>query len=337
MREAMLYQTVDGGVQCGLCAQGCVITDGEKGRCSVRRNRAGRLYTLVYGRAAALNIDPIEKKPLFHFLPGTLSLSLGTLGCNLRCAFCQNWSLSRGADDCPPDDARQLSISPDALITHCLNQRIPSISFTYNEPTVFFEYAYETCRLARQHGIRTVFVSNGYQSPAAMELLAPVLDAINIDLKSFSDEFYREYCGGRLAPVLETIKLVAAYGIWQEIITLVIPELNDDPAELAELAGFIAGVDPGIPWHVNAFHPDHKMRDRPPTPVRTLERARRIGLDAGLKYVYIGNIVDRDSSSTWCPECGQRLIDRWQYPVASPGANRGHCRACHAKIEGVWE
>jgi len=338
MHEAMFYERrEDSTVRCGLCAQQCVIADGERGKCSVRVNNSGMLNTLVYGRAAAMDLDPIEKKPLFHFQPGSASLSIGTLGCNLRCRFCQNWTLSRGAEDCDPRSERHLALSPQAIVEHCVNRQIPSVSFTYNEPTVFFEYAYDTCGLAREQGVRTVFVSNGYMSRAALDTLAPVLDAINVDFKSISDEFYRQICGGRVEPVMDNIRRIREHGIWLEVITLVIPGLNDTNAELSAIAAFIAGVDPDIPWHVNAFHPDYRMTDRPRTPVETLRRARRIGLDTGLRYVYVGNVLDSDTSATWCPQCGQLLIDRLSFRADAFGLEEGRCANCKFNIAGVWK
>lgn len=338
MREAMFYERRDGNaVHCGLCAQQCLIADGERGKCAVRLNEGGTLSTLVYGRAAAMNLDPIEKKPLFHFQPGTSSLSIGTLGCNLRCSFCQNWTLSRGAENCDPRSERHLDLPPQTLVDHCVSRAIPSISFTYNEPTVFFEYAYDTCVRAHERGIKTVFVSNGYLSRAAIDTLAPVLDGINVDLKSFRDEFYHQNCGGRVKPVLDNLLRIRELGIWLEVITLVIPGLNDTDEELREIAAYIAGVDPDIPWHVNAFHPDYQMTERPRTPIATLRDAREIGVDSGLRYVYIGNVLDADTSATCCPQCGQVLVDRLSFRAKADGIKDGRCANCKTTIAGVWE
>ena len=266
MREALLYRGLDDGkVECQLCAHGCILAPGERSRCGVRLNEGGTLYALVYERAAAVNVDPIEKKPLFHFLPGSISLSIGTVGCNFRCDFCQNWQMSRGAEDQDPRQQRAMELSPAGIVEHCAQREIPSISYTYNEPTVFFEYALETAQLAHERGMKNTFVSNGFQSEQAVELLAPYLDGINIDLKSFSDEFYRERCQARLKPVLETIERMHGHGIWVEVTTLVIPGLNDSDEELKDVAEFLVGVDADIPWHLTAFHPDYLLTSRPHT------------------------------------------------------------------------
>lgn len=337
MGEAELYQQLgDGRVQCRICAHQCAIAPGLRGRCGVRRNDYGKLVSLVYGRAAAVNVDPIEKKPLFHFLPATKSLSVGTVGCNFRCGFCQNWELSRGADDTDPRLERALELEPKALVEHCANRGIPSISFTYNEPTVFFEYALDTARLAHGQGIRTVFVSNGYQSQLALETLAPALDAINVDLKAYSQGFYSEYCKADLQPVLDTIALAHELGIWLEVTTLIIPCLNDDEGELTAAARHLAGIDPNIPWHVTAFHPDYQMTDRWHTPPAALYRAYHLGRQAGLNHVYVGNLQDTEHSSTYCPHCGVVLVRRSWHTVELNQLRGDRCGACDTVIAGVW-
>jgi len=337
MHEALLYQALDDSrVRCMLCAHCCRIAPGERGKCGVRLNRGGRLDTLVYGRAAALNIDPIEKKPLYHFLPGTLSLSVGTLGCNFRCPFCQNWEISQAY---PVDNDHYDGVlgTPAELTELCLARRLPSVSFTYNEPTVFLEYALDTARLAHAHGLRTAFVTNGYQSRQALSALDGVLDAMNVDLKSFSDTFYSVYCGARLKPVLATIERALRQGIWVEVTTLVIPGLNDSTEELRSLARFLASLSPSLPWHATAFHPDNRMRDRPATPVETLLRASDIGHEAGLHFVYTGNIHDPRHSKTHCPGCGAKLIERgWHCALANRLA-QGACPDCDTHIAGVWQ
>ena len=337
MREAMLYHGFDhGAVQCQLCPHGCAIAPGRRGICGVRRNDGGRLIALTYGRAAAVNVDPIEKKPLFHFLPGTLSLSVGAVGCNLRCRGCQNWELSRAADDLEPEELQAAELSPQALVEHCARKGYASLSFTYNEPTVFLEYALDTARLARERGIRTVFVTNGYMSEMALREAAGLVDAMNIDLKSFRDEFYRDYCGARLEPVLRTIERAHGCGIWVEVASLVIPGLNDGAAELADSARFLHGLSPELPWHVTAFHPDYHMLDRPHTPAQTLHQAWEIGRQAGLKHVYVGNVIDVEHSATYCPQCGVMLISRRGHSTLQQGLAGGACSACGARVAGVW-
>ena len=337
MGEAELFKQLgDGKVQCRICAHQCAIAPGLRGRCGVRRNDFGNLRSLVYGRAAAVNIDPIEKKPLFHFLPSTRSLSIGTVGCNFRCSFCQNWEISRAADNADPRNERAMELAPQALVDHCVARGVHSISFTYNEPTVFFEYAFDTARLAHEQGIRTAFVSNGYQTPLALETIAPHLDAINIDLKAFNQAFYSEYCQANLQPVLDTIALAHELDIWLEVTTLIIPCLNDDEGELSAAARYLVEIDPSIPWHVTAFHPDYKMTDRWHTPPAALYRAYHLGRQAGLNHVYVGNLQDTDHSSTYCPQCGVTLIRRSWHAVEFNLLKAGTCGACGAQIAGVW-
>ena len=341
MPEAMLYQRLDGErVSCQVCAHGCEISPGQTGKCGVRRNQGGSLQTPVYGKAAAFNIDPIEKKPLYHFLPGSQSLSIGTVGCNFKCPYCQNWEISQYFEEHPQQSGnleyRGAELTPAVLVKRATLKGYESISFTYNEPAVFFEYAYDTAMLARHADIRTVFVSNGYLTPAALEMLAPVLDAINIDLKAFDDKFYREQCQARLTPVMECIEEAYRLGIWVEVTTLVIPGLNDSYAELSGIAEFVAGIDDGIPWHVTAFHPDYRMPDRQPTSLYDLQRAVEAGRRAGLRFVYKGNVADVEGSTTRCPSCGKQLVRRSPFSVSVCGLDGGACQGCGTPIEGVW-
>ncbi|MGB9594049.1 MAG: AmmeMemoRadiSam system radical SAM enzyme [Anaerolineae bacterium] len=335
MKEAWLYEKLDGGrVRCHLCAHRCRIADGETGICGVRQNRQGVLYSLVYARPISQAVDPIEKKPLFHFYPGTTSYSVATVGCNFRCRFCQNADISQMPRDqgrivgrhVPPED-----IVEDALATGCR-----SISYTYTEPTVFFEYTRDIAVLARRAGLANNYVTNGYMTAEMLEAFYPYLDAANVDLKAFRDEFYRQQCGARLLPVLDTLRLMKQQGIWVEVTTLVIPGLNDDPGELRELAGFIAqelGVE--TPWHVSRFHPMYKMLDRGSTPVQTLERAWAIGKEAGLRYVYIGNVLGAREEHTYCWNCGKRIIARFGFSVRERHVRDGKCEYCGAAIDGV--
>ncbi|GAB4408796.1 MAG: AmmeMemoRadiSam system radical SAM enzyme [Anaerolineales bacterium] len=335
MKEAWLYEKLDGGrVRCHLCAHRCKIADGETGICGVRQNRQGVLYSLVYARPISQAVDPIEKKPLFHFYPGTTSYSVATVGCNFRCRFCQNADISQMPRDqgrivgrhVPPED-----IVEDALATGCR-----SISYTYTEPTVFFEYTRDIAVLARQAGLANNYVTNGYMTAEMLETFFPYLDAANVDLKAFRDEFYRQQCGARLQPVLDSLRLMKQQGIWVEVTTLVIPGLNDDPGELRELAGFIAqelGVE--TPWHVSRFHPMYKMLDRGSTPVQTLERAWAIGKEAGLRYVYVGNVLGAPEEHTYCWNCGKRIIARFGFSVRERHVRDGKCEYCGAAIDGV--
>ena len=282
-------------------------------------------------------LRPYLRQPLFHFMPRGDILSIGTYGCNFRCPFCQNWQMSQMRDF---DDRRaplEQHAPPEALVNICLRDHTPMIAYTYNEPTVFFEYTYDTAKLAHEHGIKNVYVSNGYMSQAALDMIEPYLDGINVDLKSFSETFYREQCQARLAPVKRNIAHIAREtDIWVEVTTLLIPDLNDSEDELRAMAEWLADVDPAMPWHVTAFHPDYEMLDRSQTSQLALARAYEIGREAGLHYVYVGNVMDADRESTYCPQCGQRLIQRHWYSVKETWRERGVCPQCNHAIAGVW-
>ncbi len=335
MHEALLYEhKSEAAVRCGLCPHACLIPDGGTGRCGVRANRGGTLYSLVYGRSIAEHVDPIEKKPLFHVLPGSRSYSIATAGCNLNCRHCQNADIAhlprlRGVPDA---DQRP----PEAIVAAALATGSRSISCTYTEPTVYFEYARDIAACAREAGLKTVFVTNGFITPAAVEMIAPFLDAANIDLKAFSDGFYRDICGARLQPVLDAIRCYRRCGIWIEITTLIISGLNDSPDELQQAADFIAALGEDVPWHVSAFYPAHRMADRPPTAPAALHAARAIGLAAGLRYVYTGNIPGQGGEDTLCHACGALLIRRRGYAVASRAARGGVCPDCGAYCAGIF-
>lgn len=336
MKQAMFQETKeDNKVLCGLCSHRCLIAPGRRGTCAVRENRDGTLYSLVYDRIIARNIDPIEKKPLFHFLPGSLSFSLATPGCNFRCKHCQNADISQ----LPRDQGGIIlgeAVTPAELVEAALRHRCASISYTYTEPTVFFELAYDTATLARKAGLKNVFVTNGYITPEALREISPVLDAANIDLKGFTDDFYKNICGARLQPVLDSIRLYKELGIWIEITTLVIPGHNDSENELRQIAQFVRSVGEGVPWHVSQFHPTYKLIDQPRTPLETLKQARRIGLDAGLRYVYEGN-VPGEGEETVCWSCGKTLVKRYGFSVDENHVHNGKCGQCGAKMDGVWE
>ena len=335
MRQAMLYTSGDGYAQCGLCAHRCRIGEEQRGICRVRENRGGELYSLVYGKVAAEHIDPVEKKPLFHVFPGSLSYSIATRGCNFRCLHCQNASISQiGVDD---DPGRFCATrTPEEVISSALAGGCRTISYTYVEPTVFFEFAYDCCRLAVRENISNIFVSNGYMTEQATRLLAPVLTAINIDIKSFRDDFYRKVCGARLQPVLDTVRLMHELGVWVELTTLLIPGKNDSREELRDIAVFIAGIDRSIPWHVTAFYPTYKMLEQPRTPRETLEKAREIGLAAGLHHVYEGNIPGSGGENTCCPSCGAEVIRRRGFSIIKNNLRDGKCPGCSAVVAGVW-
>ena len=291
IREAMFYEKGEAeGVDCYLCAHKCKIASGQFGFCGVRQNIQGTLNTLVYAETAAANIDPIEKKPLYHFLPGSLSFSIATIGCNFRCGFCQNWQISQVARQESPREVYELM--PEKIVEEAKARRCESISYTYTEPTIFFEYAYDTAKLAKQAGLKNVFVTNGYMSKEALETINPYLDAANVDLKSFREEFYIKNCQSHLQPVLDSIKLAKKLGIWIEITTLIIPGQNDSDSELSDIAGFVASVGKDIPWHISRFHPDYRFLNQDPTPVESLRKAEDLGRRAGLRYVYLGNVRD---------------------------------------------
>ncbi|MCM2359085.1 MAG: AmmeMemoRadiSam system radical SAM enzyme [Geobacteraceae bacterium] len=336
MKEAMFYQKLTGRkVHCGLCRFRCLIADGKRGICGVRENREGILYTLVYGKAVAEHADPIEKKPLFHFLPGSRSYSVATVGCNFRCLHCQNYSISQA-------EAGSLRISgadlpPAEIVRKAVAAGCSSISYTYTEPTIFYEYAYDTALLAREAGLRNVFVTNGYITPEALGKIRPWLDAANIDLKGYSEKFYREVVHAMLGEVLDSIVEYKRLGIWIELTTLIIPDYNDSDGELKGIARFIAdkvGVD--TPWHVSQFHPTFKLTDRHRTPVATVRRARQIGLDAGLRYVYEGNVPGEGGENTWCPGCCELLIRRYGFYIEENRTRDGKCPSCGTILDGVW-
>lgn len=342
IHPAMLSRPLQKGyVQCTACEHWCAIAPGEAGKCGVRRNLDGALQLVVYGRAVASNVDPVEKKPLHHFLPGQSIFSIGTVGCNFRCAWCQNWDISQVRTFDPQSDAIGQPLSPQAVVDACTSNRIPLVAFTYNEPVVFFEYAYDTAKLAHAAGIRSVFVTSGFETLTALNTIEPYLSAVNVDLKAFKEETYAELCGGRLAPVLRNIEHLAHdTDRWVEVTTLVIPGVNDDDAELREIAGFLSDINPDIPWHVSGFMPHYQMQDRPPTTGATLRRAWDIGREAGLRYVYTGNIWGdsrlRGCSDTHCPVCDALLIRRAGYRVQTMWREPGICHVCGTQIAGVW-
>lgn len=334
--EALLYDRLeDDAVRCRLCAHRCTVRSGRRGICGVRENRGGRLQTLVYGNLIARSVDPIEKKPIFHMMPGSLSYSIATVGCNFRCRFCQNADIAQ----MPGDQGGRIAGEPvavDAVVSDAVRRGCRSIAYTYTEPTVFFEFALAVARKARSRGLRNVFVTNGYMSAEALDMVLPVLDAANVDLKSFDDGFYRKVCGARLEPVLDTLRAMKAGGVLVEVTTLLVPGRNDGPGELRSLAGFIAGeLGVDTPWHISRFHPTYRMTDLPATPVDTLRAARDIGLACGMRYVYPGNVPGEDAESTDCRHCGARLIHRWGFTIRENRIREGRCPDCGAAVDGL--
>jgi pyruvate formate lyase activating enzyme len=360
LHEARFYTAKpDGSVLCTLCPHDCHVPDGARGACGVRYNQGGRLYTLVYDKVVAREVNPIEKKPFFHFLPGSYAYSISTVGCNLRCAFCQNWEISQwpkehlarhvqsatpakpgGESVCPrlvdlEGEIPGEPVTPETVVQAALASGSQSVSYTFTEPTIFYELAYDTAVLARAKGLKNNFVSNGFISEAPLRELATVLDAANIDLKFFKEESYRRISRARLGPILDAIRLYHALGVWLEVTTLVVPGLNDSEEELTHIAKFLCGLSPSIPWHVSRFYPAWHMLDRPATDVKTLRRAREIGLKAGLKYVYEGNVPGEGGENTWCPQCRALLIERRGFYVRGNRIRDGRCPECGMHIDGI--
>ncbi|MDD3488038.1 MAG: AmmeMemoRadiSam system radical SAM enzyme [Candidatus Pacebacteria bacterium] len=342
MKKAILYKKLaDNKVQCLACSHKCIINEEQTGICGVRQNKQGDLYLLVYNKPISVNIEPIEKKPLFHFLPGEKIFSLGTIGCNFGCEFCQNWEISQLPKTI--DTIRQTGYerqqetwTPETIVQYCLESKIPMIAYTYNEPTIWTEYAYEIMKLAKEKGIKNVWVSNGFMSQETLDLISPYLDAINIDLKSFSEDFYKNICKARLEPVKENIKKIYEKGIWLEVTTLIIPKINDSDKELEQIAEFLKNISENIPWHISAFYPGYKMVDISSTPKESLIKAYQIGKQAGLKYVYIGNTPDAEYESTYCPKCNFLLIKRLGLDMIENKIQDGKCPKCNTEIKGIF-
>jgi pyruvate formate lyase activating enzyme len=336
MKEAYLYDKQSGAkVRCFLCSHRCLIADGKRGVCCVRENKEGTLYSLVYEKLISANVDPIEKKPFFHFLPGSRAFSVAAPGCNFRCLHCQNHEISQLPRD--KEIIMGEKVSGEEIVSLALKYNCASISYTYTEPTIFFEYAYDTAKIARTKGLKNNFVTNGYMTAEALDMIAPYLDGANVDLKSFSEAFYKKVCGARLKPVRESITKMHALGIWVEVTTLIIPTLNDAEGELRKVARFLLSVSPAIPWHVSAFYPTYRMMDKPRTSPEIIRRAREIGLEEGLRYVYTGNIPGAEGENTSCYHCKKVLIRRHGYHIAENNITGGKCPHCGTLIEGVWQ
>ncbi|MGE5279654.1 MAG: AmmeMemoRadiSam system radical SAM enzyme [Deltaproteobacteria bacterium] len=334
--EALFYEHLQGKrVRCALCPRRCVINPGQRGFCGVRENRDGTLVTLVYGKPCSVHVDPIEKKPLFHVRPGTTAFSIATVGCNLRCLFCQNWQISQAA---PEDVAgRTYDMTPEEVVAAAKKSGASAIAYTYTEPAIYYEYMFDIAVRARQAGLLNVMHSAGYINEEPLRQLCPYLDAANIDLKGFNERFYNEFSFGGLADVLRTLTILKEQGVWVEVTNLIIPGLNDDPAQIRRMCAWIRdNLGPGTPLHFSRFWPYYKLSHLSPTPVKTLEEARRIAMEEGLKYVYIGNIGGHPAEDTVCPKCGKVVVDRAGYIVKELHIEKGKCAFCGEKIEGRW-
>ncbi len=338
MKEVYLYKKLkDGKVKCKNCAHYCAILPDACGICRVRENQDGKLFALNYGKIIARGVDPIEKKPLFHFLPGTKTYSIAAEGCNFRCGNCQNWRISQTIKDPEILEISGENITPNEIVKAAQKTKCPSVAYTYTEPTIFSEFALDTMKIAKAKGLKNVFVSNGFMSKESAKMLIPYLDANNIDIKSFSDEFYRKNCGGRLATVLDTCKLMKKSGVWVEITTLAIPGLSDSKEMFSEIAKFIHDkLGSETPWHISAFSGElsWKLKHLPNTPFGTLESAYRIGRNAGLKYVYVGNVPGTIYENTFCPECGEVCIARDGYSISRTD-NKGKCPKCSVDLNVI--
>ncbi len=337
---AMFYEKLDGRVvRCRLCPWGCVVPEGGRGRCRVRENRGGNYYTRVYGRPVALNNDPIEKKPFFHVYPGSRSFSLATVGCNIRCSFCQNWDISQRN----PEEVAPPYMPPERIVDIAARQQCRTIAYTYSEPIVFYEYMMDCARVARERGIGNVVVSNGIICEEPLKKLLPLLTAIKIDLKAFTEKFYEDICGGRLQPVLDTLKRIAAEGTWLEIVVLMIPSLNDHVDDIKRMADWIVKeLGPNVPLHFTRFHPDYKLRNLPPTPLNTLNAARDAAVNQGCRFVYGGNAAGLRNNAglraeyTYCPECRTAVVERYGLTPPKIAVRNGRCPQCGESIPGVW-
>ncbi len=332
--EAAYYERLDAAtVRCRLCPRGCTLSEGARSFCRVREAKAGKLLSLVYGSSTSVHVDPIEKKPLFHFLPGTAAFSLATAGCNFRCQNCQNWQISQF----PPEETVNFYLPPEEVVRNARACNCPTIAYTYTEPTIFYEYMLATARIARREGLKNMYHSNGFINPAPAEELAGYLDGANIDLKGFTREFYALVPGGELAPVLETIKILHRQGVHLELTCLIIPTLNDDPDVIGEMCRWVRNeLGENVPLHFSRFYPSYRLKNLPPTPVETLERAHARAREAGLRFVYIGNVPGHPAENTYCPADGKMLIRRTGYIVEENNVVNGRCRFCGQEIPGVW-
>jgi pyruvate formate lyase activating enzyme len=334
LHEALYYKKLEHKkIECRLCPRQCVVDDWERGYCGVRENRGGTYYTFVHSQVCSANNDPIEKKPLFHFLPGTNAFSIATAGCNMLCKFCQNWQISQAR----PEQLDNIYLPPSKVVELAKKYGSTSIAYTYSEPVVFYEFMLDISTLARQEGLHPVMISNGYINLEPMQEVCRHLSAVKIDLKAFTERFYKESCASHLQPVLDTLQLLRDTGVWYEIVYLMIPTLNDDLGEIKEMSHWIhETLGPDVPVHFSRFHPQYMLKNLPPTPVETVEEARRVALEAGLNFVYIGNIPGHPGESTYCPQCQKIVVRRVGYRVYEINVTDGSCAFCDHKIPGVW-
>ena len=335
LKEVTFYKKLpDLKIQCEVCPKKCEIADLERGYCGNKENRKGKYYSLVYGESCAAHIDPIEKKPLFHYLPSTNAFSIASVGCNFECKFCQNWRIAQYR----PEQVESFYLPPKEVVSLAKQKGCATIAYTYTEPVVFYEYMYDTAKLAKEQGVGSVMISNGYINEEPLRKLCTQLTGVKIDLKAFSEKFYKDYCSGELAPVLTTLKTLRKTGIWYEIVVLIIPTLNDGENEILKMCQWIKsnlGVE--VPVHFSRFHPMYKIKNLPSTPVKTLENARKIAKEVGLHYPYLGNVPGNDGENTYCPGCGEVLIKRIGYHILKNNIRGGKCPACRHVIPGVWD
>lgn len=335
LHEAKFYEPLAAGrVRCTLCPRGCVVGDKQRGYCRVRENRGGKYYSLVYGYPCVIHLDPIEKKPFFHVYPGSKAYSIATVGCNICCKFCQNWDISQAS----PEDVKAPFRSPDEIASAAIKAKARTIAYTYTEPVVFHEYMHDCAQAGKKAGIESVMVSNGFIKGDALKALFPVLKAVKIDLKSFTQSFYADICDGQLQPVLDTLRRLAGSGVWYEIVVMLIPTLNDSSDEIKKMSAWIVkelGVN--VPVHFSRYHPMYKIRNIAPTPLETLERARQIAMNEGLRFVYTGNLAGAEGQNTICPFCKEMLVRRYEYSILENNIVGGCCKKCRKPIPGVWE
>ncbi len=333
--EAKHYRKLnDKRIECELCPRKCQIADLERGYCGVRENRDGKYYSLVHSRVCSANADPIEKKPLFHFLPGTGAFSIATAGCNIECKFCQNWEIAQKR----PEQIRSVEMPPSRITELAGQYKCGTIAYTYSEPVVFFEYMYDTASYSRGQGLRNVMISNGYINEKPMRELCKVLSAVKIDLKAFTDSFYKNTCSGELKPVLDTLLVLKDEGIWFELVILIVPTLNDSTAEISRMCRWVKkNLGSDVPMHFTRFHPSYKLQNLPPTPIKTLENVYKTANAEGIKFAYLGNIPGHEAENTFCPGCGKILIERAGFHIRANHIKKGKCGFCEISIPGVWE
>lgn len=334
LKEAMFYKKIENKrVECNLCPRKCKVGDMERGYCGVRENREGIYYTLVYGNPCAVHIDPIEKKPFFHFYPDSKAFSISTAGCNVNCKFCQNWQISQSR----PEQTENVNLPPAEVIRYAKNNLAKSIAYTYAEPVVFYEYIIDTSKIARKDNIKSVVVSGGYIEEEPLKKLCDVVDAVKIDLKAFTSKYYKEIVNGELKPVLDTLKILKKSKIWFEIVYLVLPGLNDSEKEINDMCVWINNnLGKDVPLHFSRFYPMYKLKNLPPTPVDTLTRLRKLAMSCGIKYVYVGNVFGHEGESTYCVDCKKTLVKRTGYQILEYYIEKGRCKYCNEKIPGVW-